>query len=388
MKRYVYLYLLYCGIYVCVVLFSSCKTNPINNAETNFDSFVILKYVSTDDYVDLLSTYTVEINPISNATKTLRVSCAGNQYVDGKRNVDPYEGTSWKVVDIDGTFPSFLSVTFDPATLHKDSSYTSLVIKTVATAVNGTYRIRVDANGALFSNPKSFYLSIKVSYPLPKLTPKFQFDTLFVAPGETKTNLMTLYDIKPGQSFRIDHATNNSEYLKTAWVSVTDTVFTVDKTTATWSVAVPATANPNVDYEGINMFPTYLNNNQRIDFEGNRNGFSVFIAGFVVSTIDVKGGPIVKFGDTATISVDYVVNGNGVFTPKIVPVTAYPADMLEITMPFTEQNLNSTLGKRLVKVTYKVFFKRMPTNKNVSFDVGGDITYGKAVSKRLLFTLQ
>lgn len=388
MNRSAYLNLLCCGVCVCVALFSSCKNNPINNAEKNFDSFVILKNVSTVDYVDLLSTYSVDINPISNATTALRVSCSGNQYVDGKRNVDPYEGTSWKVVDVDGTFPSFLSVTFDPTTLHKDSSYTSLVIKTVAVAVSGTYRIRVDADGALFDNPKSFYLSITVSNPLPKLTPKFQFDTLFVAPGETKTNLMTLYDIKPGQSFKIDHATNNSEYLKTAWVSVTDNVFTVDKTTATWSVAVPSTANPNVDDEGINMFPTYLNNNQRIDFEGNKNGFGVFIAGCVAYGIEVKGGPIVKFGDTATISVDYVVNGNGVFTPKIVPVTTYPPDMLEITMPFTEQNLNSTLGKRLVKVTYKVFFKRMPTNKNVSFDVGGDITYGKAVSKRLLFTLQ
>lgn len=234
----------------------------------------------------------------------------------------------------------------------------------------------------------NFAISILVNIPLPKLTPHFQFNSLVIAPGETKTNLVTFDDIKPGQSYRIDHKTNNSDFLKDSWVSTTDNIFTTDKNSATWSVAVPASANPNIDDEGVNLYPTFLNTNKLIEFDGNQNGFLVYIAGYTVQSMEVKGGNSVTFGDTAKISVNYIVNGNGTFTPKITPPGVITADMLDIIMPAIEQDITTQYGKRLVKVIYYVFFKKMPTNKNVTFAVGGDITYGKAVPKQLTITLK
>ena len=281
-----------------------------------------------------------------------------------------------------------LKLTLTPE-ITKDESYTTLkVTADESQLVNIKYEYRVIGKSKTSNIEHYFNFHVSVNFPLPKLTPHFQFNSLVIAPGETKTNLVTFDDIKPGQSYRIDHKTNNSDFLKDSWVSTTDNIFTTDKNSATWSVAVPASANPNIDDEGVNLYPTFLNTNKLIEFDGNQNGFLVYIAGYTVQSMEVKGGNSVTFGDTAKISVNYIVNGNGTFTPKITPPGVITADMLDIIMPAIEQDITTQYGKRLVKVIYYVFFKKMPTNKNVTFAVGGDITYGKAVPKQLTITLK
>lgn len=285
--------------------------------------------------------------------------------------------------------PNGVSITFSPQVTNGES-YTIMKVTVDETSIpsNGTYRCYV--KGKIPKSQENWYfeLYITVNFPLSKLTPHFQFNSLVIAPGETKTNRVIFDDIKPGQSYRIDHKTNNSDFLKDSWVSTTESIFTTDKNSATWSVAVPASANPNIDDEGVNLYPTFLNTNKLIEFDGNQNGFLVYIAGYTVQSMEVKGGNSVTFGDTAKISVNYIVNGNGTFTPKITPPGVITADMLDIIMPAIEQDITTQYGKRLVKVTYHVFFKKMPTNKNVTFAVGGDITYGKAVPKQLTITLK
>lgn len=364
---------------IALPFLTGCPGDPANGIDPYAkDVFSIYQPNIMSEIIDTNKTFTVNIK--SDTTITYRIAVGSWKYDE---EFDGYEGTNWKIVNVPNDLPSFISIKFTPDTLPEDESNVTLTIKTVGELVNGIYKVRIDANGKLFNNPKSLYLQLQVNKPqvnlLPKVFLRFTHDTLVVAPGESKTNLMTLDSIKTSQNFQITYQTNNIGVLK-SWINPSDSIFTKEKNTATWTVTVPETANPNNDEEGVNLYLKYLNTGEMVDFEGNKNGFIIEVAGYIIP--EVLSNKTVKFGDTCTFEVNYLVRGNGTFTPKLIPPTSIPKEQIEIF-----QDVKSITKKRNVKVIYKVFFKNKPANKNVNFDVGGDISYGKAVPKKLLIVV-
>lgn len=377
------LYLMIIVLVIESLLLSSCGDGTVLPGENNSDIFYVENRSTHDTaYVTPESTYSIKINsPSYSETYTVWFGMTDNKPVNTK--YDPYEGTSWKLIDEHHTFPESIYVTLDPPILHKDSAFATLRIETKTGLSNGVYKLEVEANRSDFNKPRYFDLEITVDLPTilpPEITPSYEHETLLIAPGETKTNLVTINGIKQGQSFLIQYGSTNSAHLKDVWIEQSDTIFTPSKNTATFKVSIPDTTSPNINEEVVWLHPTYLNTNKSFDFSEEKNGFRVLIAGFNVYYD--RSSYKMNFGDTLTIPVRYVVNGDGVFTPKLIPPNSFPSKNVVIT-----QDVVSTTGKQKVEVLYQIYFKEKPTT-NLTFEIGGDITYGKGVRMPIVIIVQ
>ncbi len=299
-----------------------------------------------------------------------------------KDKFTPYVGIDWKVVDASGILPSFVLVTFNPVHQSETQSTTTMTVTFNGSedqAVNGIYPVKIVANKSTLDRPREIELYIIISIAAPDITPTFQFENLVIAPGESKTNLMTVNGIKANQSFSMNAIYNSTQATKPTISSSNPTLSASNKST-TFTVSVPAEALPNVDDEGVGIYPTYINTGRQVDFNGNRNGFGVEIAGYVVSSVEPFS--TVTFGDTVVLNVNYTVRGKGVFVPKLIPPMSIPSDRVVIT-----QSVTPLPNLPIVKVRYAVFFKDNPKG-NVNLTLGGDISYGKAVPKVIFVTVR
>lgn len=226
---------------------------------------------------------------------------------------------------------------------------------------------------------KTVNLTIILDFPPPVITATFELNDLVIAPGETKTNMMTVSGIKENQRFSMNPVLT-APIATMPTISSSNPVLSTANNTTTFTVSVPAEAIPNADGLGYNIYPTFINTGKPIDFSGDRNGFELSIAGYVVAYVD----PLftVHYGDTVVINTLYVVRGNGTFVPKLIPPTSIPADRIVIT-----QSVTPLPNTHTVQVRYGVFFKDNP-NGNVNLTLGGDISYGKAVPKQIVVAVR